>query len=114
MNLSTARGESTRGRRWARALLRAHPSYSYELLDELVAAVRLDLEDVEPSVERVVRLRREAEVTAQDPVLDPHVLDGADHGAELHLALSLCARLLDRGMQDLDCTVGRRTDRAGL
>src|SRR5439155_13525198 len=86
------------------------PPIALVLLDELVTAVRLDLEDVEPSVERVVRLRREAELTAEDPVLDPHVLDGADHGAPLHLAVSLCTRLLDGGEQDLDGTVGRRAE----
>src|SRR3989304_5626462 len=57
--------------------------------DELVRTVRLDLEDVELPVQRVVRLRRPAEGAAEEPVRDAHLLDLADHVAafrELALA----------------------------
>ena len=42
------------------------PNQRHRSADELVRAVRLDLEDVEPRVQRVVRLRREPERPSED------------------------------------------------
>src|SRR3989304_5112352 len=70
--------------------------------DELVRTVRLDLEDVELPVQRVVRLRRPAEGAAEEPVRDAHLLDLADHVAAFReLALAGAPRLLDPLAGDL-------------
>src|SRR5438046_2250152 len=83
------------------------------LVDDLVRAVRLDLEDREPPVQRIVRLRREAERAAEDPVLDHDVLDLRDDVlAGLEAAAVLRACLGDRGHGDLRGSVGRRPERA--
>src|SRR6185312_6324320 len=50
------------------------------LADELVRAVRLNLEDVELCVQRVVGLRRPLERSTKDPVLDRDLLEGAEDG----------------------------------
>src|SRR5262245_56261644 len=49
-------------------------SITFRLADELVRPVRLDLEDVEGGVQRVVGLRRPTENPAQDPVRNPDLL----------------------------------------
>src|SRR6478736_2275055 len=104
MNVSTRfaslyPAERERGRP---SLRTAAPESRSALADELVRAVRLDLEDVELRVQRVVRLRREAEVTTEDRVLDHDLLDVADDvAAILDLTLAGVARLLDRVERDL-------------
>src|SRR3954447_24461755 len=85
------------------------------LADELVGAVRLDLEDVELGVQRIVRLRREAERATEDRVRDDDLLDVADNVAPLlHLTLACNTCLLDRGERNLGCQVRRRTEGAQL
>src|SRR5262245_24050760 len=82
-------------------------------IDELVAAVRLDLEDVEPPVERVVGLRGEPEGSAEDPVLDDDLLHLLDHIAPvLDRSVAGVAGTLDRVEDHLDRPVRRRTERA--
>src|SRR6478736_5544236 len=86
---------------------------SRSLLNQLVAAVRLDLEDVELPVERVVRLRREAEAAAEDPLRDPHVLDYVDQRAPARERVVVLSTGGLQGLQDhLDRAVGRRPERA--
>src|SRR3954453_18303257 len=81
--------------------------------DELVRAVRLDLEDVELRVQRVVRLRREAERATEDPVRDPDALDLAqDVTLGLDRAVTLDAGLLDRLQRDLGGPIARRAEGA--
>src|SRR5215208_1186270 len=87
---------------------------SPSLVDELVRAVRLDLEDVELPVQRIVRLRREAEVAAEDPVLDPDGLHVAQHCAPVDTAAAARARPADRVERDLDGGVGRWAERPEL
>src|ERR1700730_7830377 len=86
------------------------------LLEELVAPVRLDLEDVEPPVQRVVRLRGELEAPAEDPLLQVRtLLDVPQHGASIRdLALAVLAGQLDRVQRDQDGPEGRRAERADL
>src|SRR3954454_15032449 len=81
------------------------------LPDELVRAVRLNLEDVELRVQRVVRLRRPAELSTEDPVVDLHLLDVAEHGLPRRGAVTLHTRELDRGERDLRGAVARRAER---
>src|SRR4051812_27558084 len=81
------------------------------LADELVRAVRLDLEDVELRVQRVVRLRGPPEGPAEDPVPDLHLLHVAQDGLPVGLAVALHARELDRVERDLRGAVARRTER---
>src|SRR5947208_1895671 len=83
------------------------------LADELVRPVGLDLEDVELRVQRVVRLRRELEAPAEDPVLDLHPLDVPEHVAPAEqLAAVGVAGELDRVQQHLGRAVARRAERA--
>src|SRR3954464_5103119 len=83
------------------------------LPDELVRAVRLDLEDVELRVQRVVGLRRPAELTTEDPVLDPHLLHLAEDVAlALDRPLADDAGPLDGLQHHLRGAVARRAERA--
>src|SRR5437867_1669323 len=84
------------------------------LADELVGAVRLDLEDVELRVQRIVRLRREAERAAEDPVLDHDLLDLLQDALAVDLTLAGGAALLDRLEQHLRRAVARRAEGAEL
>src|SRR6476659_10522310 len=64
--------------------------------DVLVRAVRLDLEDVEPAVQRVIRLRRETEAAAEDRVLHEDLLDvPCDVAPVFDLAVARVAGPLD-------------------
>src|SRR5262245_8108330 len=91
----------------------AAPSRCAGLADELVLPVRLDLEDVELRVQRVVRLRREAEVAAEDPVGDPDALHLTQHRPAVgQRAVAGDAGLLDRPQEHLDGAVGRGPERA--
>src|SRR5262249_10890601 len=104
--------------RYARGgpILRAAPDASvssFRLPDELVLAVRLDLEDVELRVQRVVRLRLPMEGAAEDPVLDRHLRDLAqDVALGLERAVVGDAGPLDRLEHHLDGPVGRRPEGA--
>src|SRR6476469_73975 len=112
MKVSTGLFYSVEGGPSSRAALRCQ-RLSRSLLDELVRAVGLDLEDVELRVQRVVRLRREGEVATEDEVLDPHVLDPADYVAPvLDDAVFVGTGLLDRLEQDLNCPIRGRPERA--
>src|SRR5207247_9640045 len=83
------------------------------LADELVLPVRLDLEDVELRVQRVVRLRREAERAAEDPGVDADALDlPQDRPAICQRAVPGDAGLLDRPQHHLNGPVRRRADGA--
>src|SRR3954454_17616556 len=85
---------------------------SRSLRNQLVAAVRLDLEDVELPVERVVRLRREAEVASEDPLRDLDVLDRVDHDAPAReLVVVLRAGGIQALQDHLHRAVGRRAER---
>src|SRR5215212_10848353 len=96
------------GLREARPPRRASHSCRVRLRDELVRPVRGDLEDVELRVQRIVGLRREAEAPAEDPVLDPDLLDLAHDGlAAGELAAAGVAPELDRPEDDLHRTVRR-------
>src|SRR5215510_16450584 len=92
----------------------AAPSRCAGLADELVLPVRLDLEEVELPVQRVVRLRREAEVAAEDPVRDPRPLHVLDQVAALELAVLRDTRAVDRVEDHLDGAVRGRPEGAGL
>src|SRR3954451_4060052 len=72
-----------------------------DLADELVLPVRLDLEDVELRVQRIVRLRGELEAPAEDPVLDLHLLDVLEDRLTGRAAVALLARHRDGGQGDL-------------
>src|SRR5690242_2181374 len=78
--------------------------------DELVVAVRLDLEDVELRVQRVVGLRRPFERTTENPVLDGHLLEVLEHELPSHRAVALRTRELDRVHGDLRSAVARRAE----
>src|SRR3982751_6552441 len=82
------------------------------LPDELVRAVRLNLEDVELRVQRVVRLRRPPELSTEDPVVDSHLLDVAEHGLPRRGAVALRAGQLDRLHRDLRSAVAGRAEGA--
>src|SRR3954447_26483643 len=90
------------------------PCRARRLPDELVIAVRLNLEDVELRVQRIVRLRRPLEGAAEDPALDLHLLDVAEDGEASRLAAALLARLRDRGQCDLRGPVARRPEGADV
>src|SRR5580765_6312904 len=88
MNVSTRRGScQTRAARQSRAARCG----SLRLADQLVLAVCLDLEDVELRVQRVVGLRRPAELSTKDPVVDPHLLHVPDHVTALNRAMARVA-----------------------
>src|SRR3954464_9967405 len=115
MKVSTRAPSLCRRSRAARRAWPGRPSVTPLLLDQLVVPVGLDLEDVEPSVQRVVRPRRELEVAAEDPVLDVvRLLDVAEDRQARDGAPALRARELDRAELDLHGAVGRRTERADL
>src|SRR5881394_2613947 len=116
MKVSTSSEETTQKETGGPARCRAARSVPpRRLADELVRAVRLDLEDVELRVQRVVRLRREAERATEDPVRDHDLLDLANDCTPVgQLTLACDARLLDRGERDLRRQVRRRTERAQL
>src|ERR1700759_3052558 len=65
------------------------------LADELVRAVRLDLEDVELRVQRVIGLRQPLERPSEDPVLDADLLDVLQDGLARCRAVTLDARKVD-------------------
>src|SRR5664279_6372638 len=81
---------------------------SRRLPDELVGAVRLNLEDVELRVQRVVGLRRPLQRASEDPVRDLHLLDVLEDGLASRRAVALGARELDRIHCDLSRAVARR------
>src|SRR5256885_11010411 len=85
-------------RRPPRSTLFPYTTLFRSLVDDLVLAVGLDLEDRELPVQRVVRLRREAERAAEDPVPDHDVLHLRDrseeHTSELQSPCNLVCRLL--------------------
>src|SRR4051794_27082330 len=102
MNVSTSSGEPTQKETSGPAVRRAARVIpQIDLADELVRTVRLDLEDVELRVQRIVRLRREAERSTEDPVRDDDLLDLAQHGLAVDRALARVARTLDRQQDDL-------------
>src|SRR4051812_16829227 len=96
MNSSTGGFWNERGRPGNRAAPLSLFSFCRRLADELVRAVRLDLEDVELRVQRIVGLRRPLELAAEDPVADLHLLDVPQHGLARRRPVTLLAGEGDR------------------